>query len=128
MKSRFHPIAIALAGWYLMLPPATGQNGMPQLMVNAPIALWTIAESFDSSKTCERELDVRRTHFEQIYKKTKHTNVGEEFWSGFYMAAANSAACVATDDPRLRPASPHDAESDRPPPEKPTLNADGSQL
>ena len=60
MKNRIHPIAVALVGWYLMLPPATGQQGLPRLMVNAPIAVWTIAESFDTSKACEKELDVRR--------------------------------------------------------------------
>ena len=128
MKNRIHPIAIALVGWYLMLPPATGQQGLPRLMVNAPIAVWTIAESFDTSKACERELDVRRSNFEQIYKNVNHNNAGAEFRSGLYLEAANSAACVATDDPRLRGEGARDAESDRSPVDKPAASCDGSQL
>jgi hypothetical protein len=82
MKNLIHPIAVALVGWYLMLPPATGQQGIPRLMVNAPIALWTIAESFDTSKACERELDVRRSNFERIYKKVNTTTQGRSSGAG----------------------------------------------
>ena len=111
-----------------MLPPATTQNGIPQLMVNAPFSRWTMAESFDSSKQCEKELEVRRTRFEQIYKKTNHSNVGEEFWSGLYMVAANSATCVATDDPRLKEESPQHTQRDGSPVKKSDAKPDGPQL
>ena len=130
-KYRIHAVAVSLLGWYLMLPPASGQNGIPQLMIDAPISHWTVAESFDTSKDCEKELDLRRTNFEKIYKKTNHNNVGEEFWSGLYMAAADSAECVATDDPRLKDGSSQDAAASRekqgPPEKKPAADAD-SQL
>ncbi|HXK06920.1 MAG TPA: hypothetical protein VMS37_31285 [Verrucomicrobiae bacterium] len=130
-KYRIHAVAVSLLGWYLMLPPATGQNGIPQLVINAPIAHWTVAQSFDSSKECEKELDLRRTKFEKIYKKSNHDNVGEEFWSGLYLAAADSAECVATDDPRLREGGSQDAaaspEKQTPPEKKPAADAD-SQL
>ena len=128
---RIHVVAVSLLGWYLMLPPASGQNGIPQLMTNAPIARWTVAESFDTSKDCEKELDLRRTKFEKIYKKTNHNNVGEEFWSGLYMVAADSAECIATDDPRLTEGRSRDAAASPQkltPPEKTPAADSGGQL
>ena len=116
-------------GWYLMLPPATGQGGIPHLMIDAPISRWTIAQSFDTSKACEKELDLRRTRFEKIYKKA-HSGADprEDFWTGLYMAAADSAECVATDDPRLRDDTPQNAQSEARPVNKPAKNEDSPQL
>lgn len=98
-------ILVSLIGWYLMLPPAAQQpNGLPWPDGRAPISQWTIAQSFDQAKACEGELDKNRKAFQHTHEKISHRFAESEFWSRFYVAAAAQAACVATDDPRLKAA------------------------
>ena len=55
MKSR-HAAALALVGWYLMLPPMH-QSGILFRLWYGHLADWTVVNSFDSAKECE---DYRR--------------------------------------------------------------------
>ena len=50
-----HAAALALVGWYLMVPPATAPNGTKgaKLMTDAPLSRWFMHGSFDSAKQCE---------------------------------------------------------------------------
>jgi hypothetical protein len=98
----FHAMAFALIGWYLMLPPAGQQNGLPWPDGRASISQWTIAESFDGAKACEGALTAHRKKFEQAYSKLSHQTSDAEFWGRFYVTAAGEATCIATDDPRLK--------------------------
>jgi hypothetical protein len=102
MRFRSHLIVFSLLGWYLMLPPASQQNGLPWPDGKAPISQWTVAESFDQAKVCEAALGQHRKKFQQTYNSISHQFAASEFWSKFYVAAAGAATCVATDDPRLR--------------------------
>ena len=47
MKLR-HAAALALVGWYLMLPPTT-LNGVD---ISAPLAQWSIYQEYDSYRNC----------------------------------------------------------------------------
>ncbi|HUN57889.1 MAG TPA: hypothetical protein VMU41_07220, partial [Candidatus Binataceae bacterium] len=58
----YNTAALALAGWYLMLPPM--QSGRPN--ASAPLSQWTTIESFNTAKECEMILQAdaeSRTHF-----------------------------------------------------------------
>lgn len=77
-----HAAALALMGWYLMMPPGDS---------NAPIARWHLIASFDTARECwaeqKQELD--------YYQDPKHPDVNT--WAQW-----NTAECIATDDPRLK--------------------------
>jgi hypothetical protein len=49
MKLR-HAAALALVGWYLMMPPLRG-GGKPD--DQAPISAWTVFRKFDSTAACQ---------------------------------------------------------------------------
>jgi hypothetical protein len=45
-----HAAALALVGWYLMMPPI-GSDG--KIYYNAPISQWHINSSYDKAAECE---------------------------------------------------------------------------
>lgn len=78
--------ALALLGWYLMMPPL----GADQLYDNtAPISKWSINSSFNNAMEC---ID-RQAHMLQR-AKDQHDKHGENAWL--------SSACIVSDDPRLK--------------------------
>ena len=108
-----HGIAFALFGWYLIIPPLDQiQTKEPE---KAPFVTWTISQSFDSARECERAKKalVARTSKEPVNSEgmTKRENdlLNKHFSPAtaqipFKAAAINletSAVCIATDDPRL---------------------------
>jgi hypothetical protein len=76
MKLR-HAAALALVGWYLMVPPQTRTwwIGEERYDDAAPLNRWTIEQSFDKAELCEAARQATQ---------------------------AGHAVCVATDDPRLK--------------------------
>jgi hypothetical protein len=102
MRIWHQAVFFGLMGWYLMLPPARQQNGIPWPDSKAAVSDWTIAKSFDTAESCEAELDHERKGFKKTYSKISHKNPEVEFWARFYVAAAGEATCIATDDPRLK--------------------------
>jgi len=80
-----HTIAVALLGWYLMVPPLRS-HGSTAVDVAAPLAEWHIFKSFDSATECE-------SFREKIRKGGKGTE---------YYNAILTSACVASNDPRLK--------------------------
>jgi len=84
MKLR-HAAALALAGWYLMLPPA--KNGQIR---DAPIELWAHIDSFDTADQCR---DAAQEIMKRADSKGDQTRI----------AAAYAYECIASDDPRLKP-------------------------
>jgi hypothetical protein len=81
MKLR-HAAALALVGWYLMLPPAN-PNGEPD--ESTPMTRWTRVGDFKSSRECEG----RKFRLHRLDEKTNPRQ--DEF--------ILSAICVAPDDP-----------------------------
>jgi len=102
VHGKFIITALLLTGWYLMLPPAGQQNGVPWPDSTAPLPRWTIAKSFDTAKACEAELTKNRKHFTRTYRKTNQADPEPAFWARFYVTAAGSATCIASDDVRLK--------------------------
>ena len=78
-----HAAALALVGWYLMMPPLRG-GGKPD--DQAPISAWTVFRKFDSTAACQ----------EWKYKlETRARKTGRYGPRPVFM-------CVASDDPRLK--------------------------
>ncbi len=86
MKLR-HAAALALVGWYLMLP-TTDQV--------APLRRWQIANTFELKSDCEAS---RKEFFDNGVKRMKNARDNEEMVFGALMA---KATCIPTDDPRLK--------------------------
>lgn len=86
-----HIAAIALVGWYLMMPP-WGK-------LNAPLSEWVIYQSFDSAEVCA----VARkslVDYQGNYKGMAMTLTTQS--GGNLQFDGSVATCIATDDPRLK--------------------------
>lgn len=81
-----HAAALALVGWYLMIPPTS--NGLP--LADAPLNLWVQIDTFDTADFCHRDL-ITGTE-------------GKRRWMGdaATFAVLKEARCIASDDPRLK--------------------------
>jgi hypothetical protein len=107
-----HAAALALVGWYLMIPPIdyTGTHRTPA------ISLWATLKVFDTAVECsaalkdvqdkaEKQIDERLDAWRGNRPKTEET-INEFFnkkWTTVMTeASAQNARCIATDDPRLK--------------------------
>jgi hypothetical protein len=106
-----HAAALALVGWYLMVPPITdGEKAIP------PISQWGLDYSFDSAAACQAVLNARQ---ENTAKTRKHECGISADFAGLMSAAKNThdldqlkhlqiatqqlgSVCIASDDPRLK--------------------------
>jgi hypothetical protein len=80
--------AIALAGWYLMVPPSGRDHPMGN--VDAPLSQWVKRPTvYRNKEECEHVLDKQRR---LVNAKNRQTALR------FY----KQAQCVSADDPRLR--------------------------
>lgn len=85
----YHAVALALVGWYLMVPPM-GRD-YPRGNVDAPLTQWLKRPTtYRDKDECEHVLD---RHRRLTNSKNKQTAVN------FY----KQAQCVSADDPRLKP-------------------------
>jgi len=92
--------AIALVGWYLMVPGEDARN---------PLAKWHICRSYDTAVECQividAHLNVLRRH-EQDHSRFKTLTPQEALKEATKEAEweyeFGSAQCIATDDPRLK--------------------------
>jgi hypothetical protein len=98
MKVRHAP-ALALLGWYLMLPPADLKT-CPA--ADAPISKWDISQSFDTASDCETSRS--RSFNEVIHGLAQHQFKGTcgDAKMDPIAAQITLARCIATDDPRLK--------------------------
>jgi hypothetical protein len=110
-----HAAALALVGWYLMVPPAMGppknwSNPVP------PMARWVVAGEFDSPAPCKLARDKMSNTAHQQFQDLRHEflhgrqDSGElidEFYEKYsrqldLLAGKLDAQCIATDDPLLK--------------------------
>ena len=106
MKLR-HAAALALAGWYLMLPPVRSTSLLSPATkmaatrgffdcydANAPISQWQTIEAFDTAEQCKAA-------------STKSALSHRQHGLDCGLASAwLDAQCIATDDPRLKSNTP----------------------
>lgn len=87
MKPR-HVAALALIGWYLMVPP--GYSRTPdEPDTEAPLRKWHIIRTFDSAADCE----IAQAKLEKEWAKRNMTKPA--VFLGF-------GDCIASGDPRLK--------------------------
>jgi hypothetical protein len=103
-----HAAALALVGWYLMVPPArdrpidemkaaqTEQRMSMFPEFHLPIAQLEIDEAFDSAKECKEAL------YQQINSSPKLLTHNPSAYAEYDLDRWTSAKCIATDDPRLK--------------------------
>jgi hypothetical protein len=115
-----HAAALALVGWYLMLPPLrpvspedvsdrpvdlTVPPDRPMADLTAPFSQWTIIKTFPTEKECR--VQAKAALSEYRFKKTK----GSSAPTGYQAYPARDLSpleqekdsrCIATDDPRLK--------------------------
>jgi hypothetical protein len=83
-----HAAALALVGWYLMMPPTGRDYSMGN--VDAPLSQWVKRPTiYRDRKECEHVLDRHRR-----LTNSKNKQVAVKFYK--------QAQCIATDDPRLK--------------------------
>lgn len=82
-----HAAALALVGWYLMMPPHTETK----VLFNAPLKDWVSQGAFDSAEECDN-----------TRVQAKHIMLANSSLTDDERKAVERAQCVATDDPRLK--------------------------
>ncbi len=94
MKLR-HAAALALVGWYLLVPPLS-RDDVPQNYL--PLAQWRLIASYDTAAECMAGSDGYLSGVKKGIARYK-TNLQT---AEALIRAAREAQCIATDDPRLK--------------------------
>jgi len=95
MKPR-HAAALALVGWYLMMPPITYENDVAKLERTAPLSQWIHIghRIFQSKRDCE----IRRKEDDAETRKNPNSPVNPDR----PFETLPNMVCISTDDPRLK--------------------------
>jgi len=106
MKPR-HVVALALAGWYLMVPTSKKND--------APLSEWTISQSYASAEACQSAQNKNRDQaaaklktYDSMTDKQRRdlqhnqASLDQEMADSDSFEAAFQSDCIATDDPRLK--------------------------
>jgi hypothetical protein len=90
MKLR-HAAALALVGWYLMLPPFSLSPSRKIVAdLRKPLSQWVSFGNYDTAVDCNKEIDAM---------DQRAINWAREHGTKLDLAHAQ---CIATDDPRLK--------------------------
>ena len=95
-----HAAALALVGWYLMMPPVNPNN--MRVNTDAPISDWEIRNSFDSASQCERlrvqvhAASNNRAKYD-ARKSQQHPLLSYVEWQ----KRSKAAVCISAHDPRI---------------------------
>jgi len=95
-----HTAALALVGWYLMLPPMNSWPRTPWIDRNAPFSKWTIQATLNSANDCEVARDKHEIDFALAVKSANPKR--HEADPNLSSPIDDGALCIASDDPRLK--------------------------
>ena len=104
MRSR-HGATLALLGWYLMVPP---DSTVPHSVDSAaPISHWSIITNFESVDTCKQALTELQNKNGDPAKldatgRLRRFQKRQPADPELARARVDDAACIDTDDPRLK--------------------------
>jgi hypothetical protein len=94
-----HAAALALVGWYLMVPPA--MPGIHEVNQSAPLSQWNIRRKFPHSQGCEAAK--ARLHDQALAAQTENDAMNPRRGGNPGLRCILcQAQCVAEDDPRLK--------------------------
>jgi len=113
MSSR-HAAALALVGWYLLMPPWAGGDPPTDVNTSAPLIQWNVGYSFDTRAECQNA----RAGESRLSDKSLGEKVDAQFADTFsgqtptfeqregaiklLRKRINEMRCVSGDDPRLK--------------------------
>jgi hypothetical protein len=98
MKLR-HAAALALTGWYLMVPPYDLEKGLVDDA--APLSKWTIDGSFDSAEQCKAAI---RAHLALVRQAYKDFEKSDQEQRGLAKSGDPAAQQWMRDDAKAKPA------------------------
>ena len=98
MTKLCHAAALALVGWYLLLPPIDGSAHPMIVRSGAPLSQWKSFRSYDTADACERQKN--GFSYEQYTGEITKEDTPER--KAAILRALEASQCVATDDPRLK--------------------------
>ena len=81
-----HTSALALVGWYLMIPPSHS-SGSNSFEVYPPLWEWSVYSAYDSAHECEGA---------KFFAREAHKTLDDPMHQAF-----ERAQCIASDDRRL---------------------------
>jgi|HubBroStandDraft_6_1064221.scaffolds.fasta_scaffold202208_4 hypothetical protein len=100
MKPR-HAAALALVGWYMMLPPIP-QDSSLLADPTPPLSVWFLKQSFDTAKECERARKTEDHEAElQMHDLAKSHAIETNMERAQFLLQRIFSQCIATNDPRL---------------------------
>jgi hypothetical protein len=92
-----HAAALVIVGWYLLVPPLV--NAPYKVDTEAPLASWTVYQTFDTREECDKSLSAAHAK----YKPTASAPIGSiKKGSRAFALQMTFAQCVSSDDPRLK--------------------------
>ncbi len=92
-----HAAALALVGWYLMVPPLA--NAPWKVSTEAPISQWQVYRTFPSENECEKFQSAARAK----YEPTSDAELGTiKKGTQAFARQMTFAECIASDDPSLK--------------------------
>lgn len=98
-----HLAALALVGWYLMMPPDSPKipHGVD---ADVPLSHWIVVTTYDDEDTCENALtNIQNSQTDpSMLDKTGKLKRLDKHDDALGKARAVNAACVESDDIRLK--------------------------
>jgi hypothetical protein len=96
MKPR-HAAALALVGWYLLLPPLA--NAPYKVDTEAPLTSWKVSQTFNTREECDKSLLAEKAKYEH----TATAPIGTiKKGSRAFALQMTFAQCVSSDNPLLK--------------------------
>ncbi len=91
-----HIAALALTGWYLMMPPAPETKPVP------PLSGWVHLHDFNTKAQCEQQREEDK-HPSMIWSGRWGSSTGEDVTpTEQELSVSVEERCIASDDPRLK--------------------------
>jgi hypothetical protein len=91
-----HAAALALVGWYLMIPPRVVDRFYP----DAPLSKWHRfgTKEYSTKAECESAIEAQKAEFNY----DPETLPPEKFTARTLARGARALRCISSDDPRLK--------------------------
>jgi len=98
---KYHALAVALVGWYLMVPPIAGGSEKSFVDFDAPLSTWFLSQSFDTAKECAR---ARNKKYVEASSEERKIPLSELRTSPRLPILIDDMfnSCIASNDPRLK--------------------------
>jgi hypothetical protein len=110
-----HAAALALVGWYLMIPPIESVNRWTdddlgvkigedffKVQTDFPIHTWSILSSFDSATACQSGILQAQKALRDQSSDVLEIPQKPDLKKKLVVLQLSQALCIASDDPRLK--------------------------